>query len=162
MPIYRRDGDKVNHITHAGCPADWNVTHMADVSFPKSIQLLNAATAANGIPSLVSDGFELNDMHPYDEARILVESTAGSGAMDVTCRFWLWSPITANWHPTGVGIDGTKGTLDAGTAMGETDTDTIQHMEIVTGLKASTRAYLEIVSINGTATAISAYLVAPH
>jgi hypothetical protein len=127
-----------------------------------SVQLLNAATAANGAPSGASAGLELNSIKYANDGAIVLKSTAGSGDMIVTCRLWVYSTVSATWHPAGSpgSSDATIGTINAESAMGETGTDAISHAEGVTGLRHFDRIYLEITAIEGTSTAISAWLVA--
>ena len=130
-----------------------------------NIQLLTAATATNSAPTLSSDGFALSTTAAGVEIRgdrglILVKSTAGSGTMTVTIRLWGYSVSSASWSPLGFGADATKGIINGGVALGETGTDLIQHAEIANGLENLDRIYAEITAIGGTATAISAWIVA--
>lgn len=123
-------------------------------------QLLTAATAANSPPTAATDGISLNDLKYADEAVILVVSTAGSGAMDVTVRMWGYESTSAEWSPLGIGGDATKGFLNGGVAMGETTSDQIAHSEIIVGLSGLDRLYAEITAINGTSTAVSSWVSA--
>lgn len=124
-----------------------------------SIQLLTARTTTNGVPSLATAGVVLGDMWRTSPAALLVASTAGSGTMTVTLRLWGYSVVSAAWHPLGTGADSTKGTINAGAACGETNTDSIAHIEIVDGLYGFERLYAEVTAIGGTATAISVWLI---
>jgi hypothetical protein len=129
------------------------------------IQLLNAATATNGAPSLAADGFSLDrgtDLIKHDRALLLVKSTAGADTMSVTIRLWGYSAYAAQWVPLGIGDDATKGIINGGSLIGETAANSIVHSELVAGLAAFDRIYPEITQIGGTATAISAYLTAPQ
>lgn len=132
------------------------------------IQLLNAATATNSPPSGATAGVAKSQrtenspcgIGEAESATIIVRSTAGSGTMTVTLKLWCYSPISGTWHPLGThATPATKGIINAGAAIGETGTDTIAHAELVQGLGGFTRFYLEITTIGGTATAISAWLV---
>ena len=63
------------------------------------VQLLNAATATNGAPSLSSHGFALQTPAASvniagDKGLLLVHSTAGSDTMAVTIRLWGYSAIS--------------------------------------------------------------------
>lgn len=131
---------------------------------PGVIQLLDDATAVNGAPSAASDGVALPQR--WGEAVALARSTAGSGTMSVTLKLWVYwegsadgSGDAVGWYP--LGTDATaadKGKLNEGNAIDETGTDLIAHVERVVGLNAFTRAYMEVVAISGTATAISAWM----
>lgn len=123
-------------------------------------QLLTAATATNGKPSAASDGVELKNVVPNSALAIIVQSTAGSGTMTVTLRLWVYSTVSSTWLPVGTNATAdSKGLLNGGAAIGETNTDQISHTEMVGNLDAFQRAYLEVTAIGGTATAISAWLV---
>jgi hypothetical protein len=127
------------------------------------IQLLTAAEATTLAPALAADGFALDrgsDLRRADAALLLVKSTAGSDAMSVTIRLWGYSEYGAAWFPLGAGADASKGVINLESAMGETGTDSIRHSEIVSGLSVFDRLYAQVTAIGGTATAISAYLVA--
>ena len=80
--------------------------------------------------------------------------------MTVTLKLWGHSPLSDTWHPIGTNSDSTKrGMLNEGNAITENATDIITHAEIVQGISAFTRVYVEVTAIGGTATAISVWLV---
>src|SRR3990167_1863205 len=111
------------------------------------------------------DGFKLSTTAAGVEIRgdrclLMVKSTAGSATMSCTLRVWGYSAVSKEWHPVGTGTDALKGTINNGVALGETSTDTIAHAEVLYGLENFERVYLEVVAISGTATAISAWVVA--
>ena len=136
---------------------------MATIEFPKRVVLLTNQTAVNGAPSGVAAGVSLDDFGPLghdDVLKFLAVSVAGTGAISFSLRLWLFEPRSGEWSPAGVGDDATKGTLDAGTAMGETSTDKVTHTENVFNVVGYTRAYCELVSIAGGGGA-TAYLVRP-
>ncbi len=120
------------------------------------ITLLTAATATTTAPSAATDGVALP--HTTDLATLFLYSSAGSGTMDVTCRLWGYNTALAKWFPLGTGADATKGTVNAGSAMGETGTNAIAHCEVVNSLHRINRVALQVVTINGTSTAIEAVL----
>lgn len=129
------------------------------------IQLLTAATATNGAPTAATDGFELKGSFerakPGDDAIIFVHSTAGSGTMTVTLKLWGYSKVAAEWAPLGVdSTDADRGKLNDGNAIGEVIANSLEHSEIVQGLRHFDRVYLEVAAIGGTATAVSAWLLA--
>src|SRR3990172_3725165 len=124
------------------------------------VQLLNAATATNGAPSLSSHGFALQTPAASvniagDKGLLLVHSTAGSDTMAVTIRLWGYLAISAAWHPLGPGGASTKEIINNGNSCPETGTDTVAHAEVVGGLENLQRLYAEITAITGTDTAIS-------
>lgn len=125
-----------------------------------AVQLLTAATATNSPPSGASAGVEVNSLKFPEDGLLVLKSTAGSGTMTVTCRAWGYDLSLAAWFPLGTGAAATKGVINGGDAIGETEADTIAHGEILSGSRHLTRVYLEITAIGGTATAISAWLVA--
>jgi len=132
----------------------------------KSIKLLEAATAANGVPigtptAGVSVGELLKGAAPAD-AVVFIASTAGSGAMTATFKVWGFSTAAGAWAP--LGVDATaasRGLLNGGSAVDEVSTDAIRHTEPLACAWAFDRLYLEITAIGGTATAVSAWLVVP-
>jgi len=147
---------------------------LADVlEFPggevKAIELLASATAANGAPSSSNVGLEVaalgNLFKGYmpSQVTLALYSTAGSGAMDCTCRLWAYVPLpwtSGRWIPLGVGADALKGQINMQSVIGETSADAITHCETVNNPGHFLRLYLEIVAINGSATAITAHLIA--
>ncbi len=131
------------------------------------IELMASATATSAIPSATSDGLSMEDFRSAlggtipDIVTLLLKSTAGSGTMTVTAKLWLMLGTAAtDWVPAGTGGDTTKGTLNAGAAIGESDTDRLYHTEPIFGLHQAQRAYLQITNIGGTSTAVTAYLLA--
>lgn len=122
-------------------------------------QLLTAATATNSAPSGINAG-SVPLPSGYDEAIIVVTSTAGSDTMTVTLKLWGYFDVSGTWAPLGKNSTAaSKGLLNDGDAIGETGTDQIDHAELVQGLDGVSRLYLEITAIGGTATAISAYAI---
>ena len=135
------------------------------------LKLLNAATATNSPPSGATAGFPMRQgmdgqlvgsgfRDDTDEFMFIVRSTAGSGTMTVTLRLWGYQGDAGVWVPLGTGTDALKGTLNEQAALGETEANTIGHAELVMGLRHFDRVYLEVSAIGGTATAISAWLIA--
>ena len=126
-------------------------------------RILDAATATNSPPSGASAGLAIPSASnaaaqiwplPYD-VLVLVYSTAGSATMTATIKLWGYVTTAATWVPLGVGADTTKGTLNAGAAIGETSADVLRHSEIVSGLFGFDRVYAEVVAIGGTSTAVT-------
>jgi hypothetical protein len=138
----------------------------------RKIKLLDTATTTNGQPTLVTQGvpgygtsggaqkganFEAK---PTREASIIIKATGT--APSITLRLWGWSAEAQDWVPLGPGGDTTKGTLNAGAAIGATrSTTTILHAEPVTLSGHFDRIYLEIVAASGSPT-INAWLVVPR
>ena len=131
----------------------------------KAIELLASATATNSPPSGASAGLATKALLRLfggmpSVCTLLLYSTAGSGTMTVTCRLWGYSEAGTVWTPMGFGADSTKGVINAVSAIGETVTDGIRHSETVSLPGHFSRLYLEITAIGGTATAVTAQLVA--
>ena len=125
------------------------------------IQLLTAATAGNSVPSGVDAGFPLKNVEGGHSYTILVKSTAGSDAMTVTLKIWGYSKVAEAWLPLGISATpASKGLLNGDAAIAEGPTaDSITHSEVIGNMDGFDRVYLEVVSIGGTATAVSAWLV---
>ncbi len=122
-----------------------------------------AETVANGTfaasVTACTSGVLLDDFQDDEETSLILYSTAGSGTMTVTCKLWLFDLVARRWYPAGThATDASKGLINEGNAMGETGTNSIRHTELVYGLRHYKRAYLEITTIGGTNTAITAYL----
>ncbi len=121
-------------------------------------QLLSAATATNSAPSGNRAGIALNGS--FDRGTIALKSTAGSGTMDVTLKLWGYVDALAAWVPLGThATDANRGRLNGAVAIGEVVANSLEFAELVDGLSTFSRLYLEIVAINGTSTAVSAWLI---
>lgn len=121
-------------------------------------RILDAATATNSPPSgaLAGVANPAASVNPLPtEVTVAVYSTAGSGVMTATIKLWGYLAAPGVWVPMGVGADTTKGTLNAGAAIGETTADKILHSERVVGLFSYDRVYAEVTAIGGTATAVT-------
>lgn len=135
------------------------------------IPLWSGVSAANGKPSGATAGMPLakgadGSKTGYgftidaDEALLLLWNTdVDSETKEVTGRLWIYfskighgeNAMTVNsWFPIGTGADATKGTINAGSAMGETDTDIVRHAEVISNIEYGERVYLEYVSGTGT------------
>jgi hypothetical protein len=131
----------------------------------KAIELLASATATNSPPSGSSAGIAWNDIvggfgFSPEALTLAIASTAGSGTMTATFKLWGYIPMASGkWLPLGPGGDTTKGTINDGTAIGETSADSIVHCEPVDLAGHFQRLYLEITAIGGTATAVTAWLI---
>lgn len=129
-------------------------------------RILEGATATNSPPSGSSAGHASPaasnppTILPLPSSVVaLVYSTAGSATMTVTVKLWGYLSVPAVWVPLGTGADLTKGTLNAGAAIGETSTDVLRHSEVIANLFAFDRIYAEITAIGGTSTAINVDIV---
>jgi hypothetical protein len=127
-------------------------------------KLLDGVTAVNSPPSGNTAGKEIKGSFsrgkPSDEYVIVAHSTAGSGTMTVTLKLWGYVKATSKWYP--LGTDATaadKGKLNDGNAIAETQADSIEHAEVVIGIRHFDRVYLEVTAIGGTSTAIDAYIM---
>ena len=120
------------------------------------VDLLTAATATNGVPSGATAGAKM--LGHTDVATLFVKSVAGSGTMTASLRLWGYHIYTATWYPLGTGAANTKGLINGGVALAEDIANDLRHAELVSGLFRIDRVYLEVVSIGGTATALTAVL----
>jgi hypothetical protein len=132
------------------------------------VTLVTAATATNGAPTLATDGVDIRKgpagekgrgLRESDYATLLVYSTAGSGTMTATVKLWGYVPRLTRWFPLGASTtDSLRGVVNLATVIGEDGANLIEHSELVQGLSTFTRAYAEIATIGGTATAITVEL----
>jgi hypothetical protein len=80
--------------------------------------------------------------------------------MTVTCKLWVYTSAIDDWMPAGThATASSKGVINDGNAIGETQANRLQHCEILSNLRHFERAYLEVTAIGGTSTAVTAYLV---
>lgn len=138
----------------------------------RAVCLMTGQAVANGAPSGASAGVP---NYPNEnkltapsgasystkaarESNIMIKGT-GSGTVAGTFRLWGYLDALAEWVPLGVGADTTKGTLNAGNAIGETATDKVLHCEPVLLAGLFTRIYLELLSPSGTTPSFEAWLV---
>lgn len=121
-----------------------------------AIELLASVTATNGVPSTSTDGIDMNLLRVGgaipSTVRVGIKSTAGSGTMTVAARVWLYFGSTLGWM---VGK-----TLNGGSNIAETGSDTIGYSEEVTTAYGATRMFLEVTAIAGTSTAVTGYVIA--
>lgn len=142
------------------------------------LQLLAAAIATNGVPTLATHGaaVQLQRSHTpatHDRMLVSVFSTAGSATMTVTIRLWGYASFTtpagvttSKWLPVWVNepaqpdavTEAKRGVLNAGIAIGEIGTDTLEFSQEVSGLRHFTRLYAEVVTIGGTNTAVDVWV----
>jgi hypothetical protein len=130
------------------------------------VQLLDAATTTSAAPTLVTQGFSFKQRSANSpggigetDAAIIQVGAAGTGALSMTLRLWLWSDIAQMWMPPGTNATDPllRGVLNQGTAI--TGTTRNPHYEIVQGLSGAIRGYLQIQALSGTSNTISAWLV---
>lgn len=129
------------------------------------LKVLNAATATNGVPTADTDGFEMgrnNNNTPVGIVSFLLASVAGTDTLTCLLKLWVRSRVSGTWMPHGTHpTDAKRGLLNQGNAIGElaAPADSLDHTELIGGLQNYDRAYIEIVTIGGTDTALSAWLV---
>lgn len=83
-----------------------------------------------------------------DKALLKVTAMVDNGQTGVLqLRAWGGDNEIQEFAPMGVGADATKGTIDAETSMAETDTDRIEHTEVITGLARMERFYMQRVTM---------------
>jgi hypothetical protein len=156
------------------------MTAVGDVkNYSKALRttcLLTGATAANSPPALVTDGvpmFPNESIYgsdtgvsfatvPTHEGAIVIKGVASGGTIAATFRLWGYHDDLAEWVPLGTGADTTKGTLNAGAAMGATKTNKILHAEAVVLVGNFTRLYLELIGPAGTTATFDAWIVVPR
>lgn len=124
------------------------------------VTIATAIAAANGAPTLATQGValrgptvkidkQLRDVKMLD-AWVDVISSAGSGVMTVTARIWGYHNDLAKWAVIK--------TLNAGVAIAETGTDTINYAELVFGIGMFDRVYAEVTALAGTTPAFDFHL----
>lgn len=145
--------------------------------FATTLKLIEGLTAANGAPSGAPnatptagtpgagvkarfDWFERANLAIRDSS-IVIANTAGSGAVAVTARLWLWHDVSALWFPAGKGVAANKGTLNDGAAI-DSASAVLRHVEPLVGLTHFDGIYIELLTLAGTTPAFDAYLVVPH
>jgi hypothetical protein len=127
----------------------------------RRVELLASVTAANGIPSgavglpMATIKALLGGVTP-DRLRIAARSTAGSDVMTVTLR--LWGYAGAAWYSVQA-LNSSSATPDTPIAIAEVSADLLAYSQVVTGLAAFDRLYLEVPAIAGTATAVTGYVL---
>lgn len=135
----------------------------------KIITLLTAQTSTNNAPSGAAAGTAVQGLGTGsripETATIIVKSTAGSG--ELNCKLKIWGYIAdssvAIWAPLGVSSTATnRGLLNEGNLIEENavSDNVLYHAEPISYLSCFDRIYCELVSINGTSTAISVMVVA--
>ena len=136
----------------------------------KTVRLVEAATAANGVPSgapsstpAATVGFALGS-HTLlgPDCTVRLYSTAGSATMTLSyARVWGYSVASGVWCPLGIGTDADKGKINNAGTFGETGADVIRHSELLTGIHHFDGIYVELGTFGGTATAITVDLDFP-
>lgn len=132
-----------------------------------NLTVLTGTTTTNNAPSAATDGVRLWRNQVYgeglhrntDRAVVIVDGAATAATVgSVTVKLWGWNPTAADWFPLGTSTTAAnKGVLNEETALEETDSDKIQHTEIVQGLTAFTRIYAELTAAANIAS-LSIYL----
>ena len=130
----------------------------------KMITLLTAQNGTNSAPSVDTDGVSTNGLRVGgnipDTCTVMVKSTAGSGDMSVTLKLWAYSGDTGIWAPLGThATAASKGILNEGNAIGETNTDYIAHAEPVSYLGHFDRVYCEVTARGGSGVVVSVYVL---
>lgn len=132
------------------------------------VQVFTGKTAAVAAPTAATDGVPLrlgssgflasSDDQGFgedtDEVLLEIYSTAGSGTpMEVAApiRQWGWNPSLAAWFPLGTGAGATKGQVNDGLKLEETESDKIRHAERVF-IGGFTRYALSTGAFTGTIT----------
>jgi hypothetical protein len=131
------------------------------------VQLLADATGAAGtssatagtVPSLATHGVAIA-ADPMTEYVLMLFSTAGSGVMTGTFRVWGYHPTPNKWFPLGTSsTEANRGVLNEQNAVDEDGADILIHAEPLASISAFTRLYIQITTIGGVGTTVSAYLI---
>lgn len=127
-----------------------------------TVEILASATAANGIPSGASAGVAMSVIRAInptvDAIRVGLKSTAGSGTMTATAT--LWGYAGGSWFVLKP-LASSSAAPQTAIAIAENSTDALVFTEIVEGLRAVERIYLELVAIAGSSTAVTGFALCP-
>ena len=125
-----------------------------------------AATVLKAAPA-ATEFLDLRTIAPVGrrlpECALLIHNDAGTGAVSITyVRVWLYNATTGKAYPYGVGADADKGKINAGAALGVTDTDKLRHFELLPDLGFADGIQVELGVTAGTGTeTFSVYLLVP-
>lgn len=145
---------------------------LATANSVRSTCLLAGVTAVNNPPALATDGIPVYPTNrqgdktdgvcyggkPSRESVIFAKGVASGGSPSLTLRLWGYSKALGEWVPVGAGADSTKGTLNAGAAMGPVKTNKVLHSESFLLAGQFDRLYLEVVAIAGTTMTVDAWI----
>jgi hypothetical protein len=135
--------------------------------------LFTGLAATSAVPTLATDGVPCyrNENSPQTtdygvcytgrasrEASIMIRGT-GTGTVTGTFRLWGFCGALGKWVPVGTGADTTKGTLNAGAAIGEVNADEVLHSEPFYVAGHFDRLYLQCTAIGGTTPSFEAWIV---
>lgn len=139
----------------------------------KAFCLLAGVVATNGKPTAATDGYPCYPdeskaasggaasvcytTKTANEATIFAKGT-GTGTVTMTLRMWGYLSALGKWVPIGTGADATKGTLNAGAAVGEDTADVAVHCEPFYLAGHFDRLYCEVTAI-GAATTVEVWIV---
>lgn len=114
--------------------------------------LSGGGATSSAAPTLTDGtlGVAINGLGPCDQALVLLRSVAGSGTMTASLKLWGWHEELDQWYMIG--------SLNGGSAVAETGTDSIQYAELVIGLRRFSRLYPQIVTLGGTGTEVELYV----
>lgn len=129
-----------------------------------AIHVLAGQLTANLPPSGGSAGVDLSkirDQVSPGHGDIVIEGTSSGGTGSITVRAWLYFAAVGGWAPAGVGADGTKGYINNGSPIGETQSAILQHAEPTLWIGDASRLYLEVISPAHLAT-LDAWLIVPR
>lgn len=126
----------------------------------------NGTFAVTDVTGGLLAGFALQGSQPGQVQRywqkvwdtgVISVNGAGTGALTYQGKVWLMDPITFVWAPAGISATiADRGLLNDGTTI--TGTTTLVHTEMIEGLSAKGRIYLETTVITGTNMTVSATL----
>lgn len=116
----------------------------------RNINLLTGALTS-AAPATLTDA-TLGTALPYlcDQAIVCLRNSAGTGVVSAIAIVWAFQPELARWF--------NLGPLNGGAAIAEVSApaDTLAYAQGVAGLRGFNRLYLELGTLSGTGTAITA------
>lgn len=117
--------------------------------YSRNFALLASGTTASAAPATLTDeslGAAIPGGGAVDEVHVLVQSTAGSGTMTATLKLWGFNPELGRWFDLG--------SLNGSSPIEESKSDVLSWSQVVQGMSAYSRLYVQIVALGGTNTAI--------
>lgn len=112
--------------------------------YSRNFALLASGTTSSSAPTSLSDaalGGAIPGSGSVDEVHILVQNTAGTGALTIVLKVWGFNPELTRWFDLG--------SLNGGAPITPSKADTVSFGQGLQGMSAYSRLYLEIVGALG-------------
>lgn len=112
--------------------------------YSRNFNLLPSGSTASAAPANLADeslGAAIPGSGAVDEVHVLVQNTAGTGALTISLKLWGYNPELDRWLDLGM--------LNAGAPITPSKTDTVSWAQGVQGMSAYSRLYIEIVGALG-------------